>query len=521
MNLEILGSTSTVATSTTTEDTTITHLVSGDTTSTTPLTYLNKNILCSELFRDVTNFCNKDKQVNADIFIETYFTFASNFCTNRVIIQVGNRKAINGNNMLTIIANSGKGKGYVFKFFYKPILEIQKNLIERDNLRIKFIKSCRAYSNRKPDATEEEKLNFAKGFYYKYKMNNPDNAVFALDDIVPEIFTVTSFTPESLAVNFSQSKNNTILLCFDEFEKLKENIGRTRTVENIYSYTIEYIDGNDEIITRKTNETISSTDARLSLIVGTVPETFEKLKTTELYSSGLGYRGDFLIVDEINTNDLEKVQKAENGMSAYDEYKAKFANIFETFFYGLVYNTEKLIGFDCPKNVLRINDVYNLNVYEECRQKLWTEFIKNNDDLTDRQKETFRNRLDTKFSKGIYKTYVGNYGYSDGSEFPMHSKEIIDLTELDILRGYEYTRVNLSKATIVFSTNVKSNLPPKQLKAIETLEIGKSVLIEDFKKNTVDKNILTLRTFRTLTATKTDQFTFSRSFNKIFITRNF
>jgi hypothetical protein len=170
--------------------------------------------------------------------------------------------------------------------------------------------------------------------------------------------------------------------------------------------------------------------------------------------------------------------------------------------------------------VLRVNEDNTLKVYNDCLLKLWNEHVKTNDNLKDSQKETFKSRLSTMFNKCILNTYVMNYSYSEGKQFPLTKT---DLSEEDIMRGYHVYNYYLSQMVCIFDSTPKSDLTKTEQEIIEMLEIGKPTDRNGLKVEVLKRNIGSESTFKRLMSKKSKQFTvaYNRFGNKHEIIRNF
>jgi hypothetical protein len=463
-------------------------------------TLLTKQILNDKLFEDLTKFTSQDYRVNPDIFITNYLYFASFFSTERIKLAVGNDRTTNSNLFVTIVGNSGIGKSYINQFFYQPIMDIQIELFNQDKEINDFANACKSYNDNNDDITPEQKDGFVIGYNKKHLTHFEQ---FITKKIIPHIFTINDFTPEALTVKFNNSRNNTILLNADEFEELQNNISRTKTVENTFSFLTSFFDGKSEMITRKTADDIIINNAKLAVLANTVPATFEKLKGTDFFNSGLGYRCLFYINTETNIEDPVLPVKSNNSISYYDQYQGRVSGIFKSFFFNMVYMSVN----DCL--TLRINEDHNLKIYSDCLLKLWNNHIKANENLKDSQKETFKSRLSTMFNKCILNTFIMNYSYQGGNIFPINQTE---LTEADIMRGYYVYDYFLCQMVSIFDSTPKSDLTPTEQRIIEQLEIGiptlASVVLDEALKNGMSK-----ATFYRLLQKKSNQF--SVAFNKM------
>ncbi|MBN1184950.1 MAG: DUF3987 domain-containing protein, partial [Bacteroidales bacterium] len=258
---------------------------------------LSKEILHENLYNDIAKFAEQDYRVNPDIFITNYLYFTSFFSSDRIQLAVGNERPTNSNLFVTIVGNSGLGKSYVNQFFYQPIMDLQIELHNQDKMVNQFVNACKGYADSKDDLSFEDKEGFVIGYNKKH---NTCFEQFLTKNVVPHIFTINDFSPEALTVKFAGTRNNTILLNADEFEELQNNISRTKTVENIFTFLTSFFYGKSGLVTRKTSEDSIINNAKLAVLANTVPQTFEKLKQSEFFNSGLGYRYLFFINNETN-----------------------------------------------------------------------------------------------------------------------------------------------------------------------------------------------------------------------------
>jgi hypothetical protein len=475
------------------------------------MSLLTKQILNENLHNDLTKFTEQDYRVNPDVFITNYLYFTSFFCSDRIKLAVGHDRPTNSNLFVAIVGNSGLGKSYVNQFFYKPIMDIQIELHNQDKSMNSFINACKSYNEANENLTIEQKDGFVIGYNKKH---DTDFNQFMTRNVVPHVFTVNDFSPEALSLKFKGSRNNTILLNADEFEELQNNISRTKTVENTFSFLTTYFDGKSDLIVRKTQEDLIINDAKLAVLANTVPLTFEKLKNSDFFNSGLGYRYLFYINNETNIDDPVLAVKSSNRLSVYDQYQSKFGSIFRTFFFNMVYMS---VGDEV---ILRINEDKNLKVYNDCLLKLWYDHIKTNDNLKDSQKETFKSRLSTMLNKCILNAYIMNYSYTDRLSFPFENKE---LDADDIMRGYNVYDYYLSQMVYIFDMTPKSDLTQTEQRIMELLEIGKPYDKNGVKAEALKLGIGSESTFKRLMQKKTKQFTisFNRYGNKQEIIRHF
>ncbi len=475
------------------------------------MSLLSRQILNENLYNDLSKFIGLDYRVNPDIFITNYLYFTSFFCSDRIKLAVGRDRPTNSNLFVAIVGNSGLGKSYVNKFFYEPIMDIQIELHNQDKALNSFINACKRYNEANDNLTTEQKEGFVIGYNNKYDTNFSQ---FITRNVIPHVFTVNDFSPEALSIKFMGSKNNTILLNADEFEELQNNISRTKTVENTFSFLTTYFDGKSDLIVRKTQEDLIINDAKLAVLANTVPLTFEKLKNSNFFNSGLGYRYLFYINNKTNIEDPVLAVKSSNSISVYDQYQGKIGNIFRTFFFNMVYMS---VGNEF---ILRINKDSTLKVYNDCLMKLWNDHIKTNENLKDSQKETFKSRLSTMFNKCILNTFIMNYSYTDRLRFPFESKE---LDEDDIMRGYYVYDYYLSQMVFIFDMTPKSDLTQTEQRIMEMLEIGRPYDKNGIKAEVLKLGIGSESTFKRLMQKKTKQFTLSynRYANKQEIIRHF
>jgi hypothetical protein len=472
-------------------------------------TLLTKEILNDRLFEDLTKFTSQDYRVNPDIFITNYLYFASFFSTERIKLAVGSDRPTNSNLFVTIVGNSGIGKSYINQFFYQPIMDIQIELFNQDKETNEFVMACKGYSDSTDDISIQQKEDFVTGYN---RNHNLQFSQFLTKKIAPHIFMVNDFTPEALTVKFNSSRNNTILLNADEFEELQNNISRTKTVENTFSFLTSFFEGKSDVITRKTAEDIIISNAKLAVLANTVPATFEKLKQSDFFSSGLGYRYLFYINTLSNIEDPVLSRKTDNSISFYEEYQGKISSIFRSFFYNMVYMSVN------KTSIIRINEDHTLKIYNDCLLKLWNDHVKANENLKDCQKETFKSRLSTMFNKCILNTFIMNYSYGGNSlVFPIAQT---DLTEDDIVRGYKVYDYYLSQMVCIFDSTPKSDLTPTEQRIIEPLEIGTPTLVSVGLEEAL-KNGIAKATFYRLMQKKSNQFSvaINKSSNKPQITR--
>lgn len=474
------------------------------------MSLLSKQILNERLYDDLTKFTAQDYRVNPDIFITNYLYFASFFSSDRIKLAVGNDRPTNSNLFVAIVGNSGLGKSYINQFFYQSIMEIQMELHNQDKAENQFINACKNYNETNDNLTSEQKEGFVFGYNKKY---GTDFKQFKTKSITPHVFTINDFSPEALTVKFNGSRNNTILLNADEFEELQNNISRTKTVDNTFSFLTTYFDGKSELIVRKTQEDIIINNAKLAVLANTVPQTFEKLKSSEFFNSGLGYRYLFYIYNGTNIEDPVLAVKSNTNISAYEQYQGKIGSIFRSFFFNMVYMSVN------DTVVMRINEGHTLKTYNDCLLKLWNDHIKTNDNLKDSQKETFKSRLSTIFNKCILNTFIMNYSYRDRLSFPFSERE---LSEEDIMRGYYVYDYYLSQMVCIFDITPKSDLTQTEQRIIEMLEIGKPTDKSGLKVEVLKQGI-SESTFKRLMLKKSKQFTvsYNRFGNKQEITRNF
>jgi ribosomal protein L30E len=472
---------------------------------------LSKEILNENLYNDLKLFAEQDYRVNPDIFVTNYLYFASFFCSDRIKLALGNDRPTNSNLFMTVVGNSGLGKSYINQFFYKPIMDIQTELHIQDKVLNQFANACRNYNDSNDDLTPEQKEGFVIGYNKKH---NTDFTQFITSYVIPHVFTVNDFSPEALSIKFKGTKNNTILLNADEFEELQNNVSRTKTVENTFSFLTTYFDGKTELIIRKTQDDLIINDAKLAVLANTVPSTFEKLKHSEFFNSGLGYRHLFYINNQTNIEDPTLAVKSSIGISIYDQYQAKIGNIFRTFFFNMVYMSEGEMV------ILKINEEANLKVYNECVLRLWNDHIKTNDNLRDSQKESFRSRLSTMFNKCILNTFIMNYSYGNRLRFPFDSSE---LTADDIMRGYYVYDFYLSHMVYIFDITPKSDLTQTEQRILELLEIGKPYDRNGVKAEVLKMGIGSESTFKRMMLKKSKQFTvaYNRNGHKSEIIRHF
>src|ERR1035437_1922637 len=476
-----------------------------------PLTLLSKDILCEKLFNKITKFCQEDKFINPDYFILNFASIASFFSTNRVKLQVGKNRPTDANTFIVFVGYSGKGKTYMNDFFQDSINEIQSVLVNEGKKFNDFVKACKAYNFSNTDITEEQKDGYVQG-YKKSHFTNFDQ--FLTKEIKPQLFTPLEYTPEALSDRFNSSRNGALLLNATEFQELKTNIGRTKTVEDIFTFLIPYHEGRSGTIIRKTQDDVIIEKAKLCVLINTPPNTFEELRLTNFFPSAAGYRFFFYFDNVVDLSDPHLAEKSDDCMSFYERYQAEVKNIIETYVFNMIYNS---IG-QCK--TLIINDDHTLKIYNELLLSLWNDHVKYADCLLDHQKETFKSRLATMLNKSIMNTYMMNHSHDDNLSF---SFDTVDLTETEIRRGYNYYRFFLPQTINIFDTELKSDLTNKQIKIIELMNVGKVYDTDILLKMVTDNKIAGDATFYRMLQKKSKQFTviLDRVHNKQRIIRNF
>jgi hypothetical protein len=172
------------------------------------MSLLTKQILNENLHNDLTKFTEQDYRVNPDIFIHNYLYFTSFFCSDRIKLAVGHDRPTNSNLFVGIVGNSGLGKSYVNRFFYKPIMDIQIELHNQDKSLNSFINACKSYNEANENLTIEQKDGFVIGYNKKH---DTDFNQFMTRNVVPHVFTVNDFSPEALSLKFKAA--GTIRYC--------------------------------------------------------------------------------------------------------------------------------------------------------------------------------------------------------------------------------------------------------------------------------------------------------------------
>lgn len=479
-------------------------------------TLLDKRILSPKLYSDLYKFCHEDKIIIPDIWVSNYAFATSFFSTNKVKLAVGKNRPTDINSFFALIGNSGKGKTYNNDFFQDTINDIQSGLSYQDKEINDFIKACKGYNYGNTDLTEEKKEGFVIGYNSSHLTHFEK---FITKEITPHIFTTSDFTPEALSDRFNSSRNNTLMLNCNEFQELKNNIGRTKNVEDIFSFMIPYHEGKSGLTIRKGQDDKMTTNAKLCVLFNTPLNTFEELKQSKFFTSGNGYRYFFNINNDIDLNNPNMAEKkADNSSSYYQIYQGEFAPIIRTFLYGMIYNSSSR-----DYQTFKINQDDTLKVYNECLLNLWQDYVKNCDWLLDSQKETLKARLGTMLNKCIMIVYIMNYAYDNiNSNIPIYPFQNLELSTEDILKGYYFYSFYLPQMVNVFNSEGISDLTALQQKAIEVLEIGEQVLINKFKENTVDKGIIKKTAFYDLIKLKSKQFKITENIKHgRLITRNF
>lgn len=476
-----------------------------------PLTLLSKDILCEKLFNQISKFCQEDKFINPDYFILNFASIASFFSTNRIKLQVGKNRPTDANTYIVFVGYSGKGKTYVNDFFQDSINEIQSVLVNKDKAFNDFVKACKAFNYKNTDLTEEQKCGFVNGYNKNYTTNFDK---FLTQEIKPHLFTPLEYTPEALSDRFNSSRNGTLLLNATEFQELKTNIGRTKTVEDVFTFLIPYHEGRSGTIIRKTQDDVVIENAKLCVLINTPPDTFEELRSTNFFPSGAGYRFLFYFDNAVDLSDPHPAEKSYDCISYYERYQAEFKNIIESYFFNMIYMS---VG-QCK--TLKINDDQTLKLYNECLQSLWNDYIKNADCLLDHQKETLKSRLATMLNKSIILTYMMNHSHDDILRFSFVTE---DLTETEIIRGYNFYRFFLPQTINIFDTELKSDLTNRQQSIIELLEVGKIYDTDLVLKMVTDNKIAGDATFYRMLRKKSKQFTvmLDRMHNKQRVIRHF
>lgn len=486
------------------------------TTSTPPLTLLDRRILNEKLYNDLAKFCQEDKIITPDIFISNFAFISSFFATNRILLRVGKNRPTDVNTFIALVGNSGKGKTYINDFFQDTVNNIQAEESSRNKEINDFVKACKAYNYSNTDLTDEQKDGYVKG-YNRTHLTNFD--AFNTKELTPHIFTTNDFTPEALADRFKSSRNGTIMLNANEFQELKNNIGRTKTVDDIFSFMIPFFEGKSGLAIRKSQDDSMMNNAKLCVLFNTPIDTFEELKQTKFFPSGNGYRYFFCINNQVDLDDPHLPEKSNDCVSYYQKYQGEFAPIIRTFFYGMVYMSTQ----GCQ--TFKINQDDTLQTYNECLLNLWRDYVKNNEWLRDIQKETLRARLGTMLNKCILIVYLMNYAYdhinSKGSIYPFQN---LELSVDDVLKGYNFYLFFLPQMINIFSTELKSDLTATEIKIIEVLEIGKSYDKDVVLKMLEEKpEIGSKETFYRMLRKKSNQFTVTidRIRRKQQIIRNF
>lgn len=478
-------------------------------------TLLTNEILTDGLYRAVEHLTATDKTVNADILILNYLTYAGFYNSNKTTIRAGDSSPINSNLYTLIVGNSGFGKSRSNRLFLAPTFTIQKNLFIEHNKVRDFVKACESivFDAMKMQPTETEKSKFIETYN---DVNGTSFEEFMLKPPKEHIFLPSDFTPEKLTKTFNHSKNNTLLVNTDEFENLKNNFGRSKNIENLYTELTQYFDGRSDFVIRLGSDSACNDGAYLSLLGNTTPQTFATLQSSNFFNSGCGYRYLFFIQGESNLTDPLKTNKLTNtnDLSTYERFQNKMQTILQNYFFDMVYNNNN------EPVIFQINTDDNLNLFDSYVSNLWNQHIKENETLNDSQKEAIKSRIKTMLLKVILNTHLMNYSY-DNFENWQPFKPIAELPPEAITRGYKAYNYLLGVMLRAIDTSGKNDLTPLQMEVINLIPEGTEMSISRLKHVVVDqKGIIQKSAFYQLMKKNTGVFaTYENSKKERFIKR--
>lgn len=469
------------------------------------ITLASKEILCPSLYESLKKFSSVDDRVNENVFVLSYLGMTGFYANNKIRLEVGTDGFTIGNMYLLFITYSGRGKTFTGTLFTNAIHYVEQKLLDENELSAKFAEYCRnSEGSFKPDKnidgspyddeensslSEEEKNKAVERFN---KFNGTDFTRFKKIANKKVTTYLTDFTPEKLAQSYNESKNNTIFLFGDEFQNFAENFSRGKNnVKDGYTNLTQLSDPYNGIIGRVSKNTLSITNATLSIQANTTPSTFKQILTTPFYSSGLGYRFFYFFDGRLQSDPLKPTQIKENANDTPPciEMGNKIKYIAENYFYNMVYSSE-----GSPIDLV-INENETLSYYNELVEKL-EDLVYSNGNLNLEQKESMKYRLKYKFKKCILNVFVMNYSWDNYDNWkPIEHRR--ELTKDDIYRGFKAFEYFLDVEIKMQTDEEDVRLTNKQMQVVSLIPIGGEMNESVLRKAVIDKDIMSRSAFHT------------------------